>query len=389
MMGNIADTATVMGKSKKSTSRLFGARQVLAFTAGIVLPVALAAGWHLAYGQQGGQSPDRQAVPYEALGAPPSRPASPKPASAPLQPGRQELASTKPAPAAREAQTNGQPVRQERREDPAGIQEEVAAMRRVFKESVSKATIERIDRAIKAWGKAPKLQQIMEERRQRLLGIDQAYFDFVTADAARQFAQAGVLPAESQFFVWADRNPRAQIIVVCFYDAAAKRFEVIGADLISSGNIEKGGDYFETPKGVFENLVENFSYRAQGTPNQEGWRGLGAKDSRVWDFGDQRGLKRYKEGNTMSQMRLLMHSTDPDRGEQRLGRTDSKGCIRISQGLNRFLDTHAILDLHYEQWAKTKPDSWLFKKERKPVEHPGRFLIIGDSSGQNAAQARQ
>lgn len=388
-MGKYHEYGSQMGKSTKSTPRKIGARHVLAFTAGIILPVALAAGWHLAYGQPDGPSPERKAVPYDALGAPNARPVPPKPASAALPVSRQEMASAKPAPGVRDPQPGAQSVRQERPRDPARIQEEVAAMRRVFTESVSKATIGRIEKSIKAWTKTPKLQQIMEERRQRLVGLDQAYLDFVTADAARQLAAAGVSPDDPQFFVWADRNPRAQIIVVCFYDATSKRIEIIGADLISSGNIEKGGDYFQTPTGVFENLVENFSYRAQGTPNQEGWRGLGAKDSRVWDFGDQRGLKKYKDGNTLSQMRLLMHSTDPDRGEQRLGRTDSKGCIRISQGLNRFLDTHAILDLHYEEWAKTKPDSWLLKKDRTPVAHPGRFLIIGDSDAMNVAHAKK
>ena len=88
-------------------------------------------------------------------------------------------------------------------------------------------------------------------------------------------------------------------------------------------------------------------------------------------------------------MRLLMHATDPDRGEQRLGRTDSKGCVRISHSLNRFLDTYAILDSHYEQWAKTKPDSWLLRKDRQPVLYPGKYLVIGDSSSLFHTAAKQ
>ena len=84
-------------------------------------------------------------------------------------------------------------------------------------------------------------------------------------------------------------------------------------------------------------------------------------------------------------MRLLMHSTDPDKGEPRLGRIDSKGCIRISPGLNHFLDSFAILDEHYEEWAKAKPDSWLLKKDRQPVAFPGKYLIVGDSSQRPSA----
>ncbi|WP_173085658.1 hypothetical protein [Fundidesulfovibrio magnetotacticus] len=298
-----------------------------------MLPLVLALGWHAALGQQ--------------------------------DPAGQRLASLS---------DQGQNQR------PPEPDEELSALRATFQDEVRKPTLERIDRYKKLWSKSPKLQDILEERRQRLLSLGERYFDFVRRDVAAQMARSGLRFDGTQFFAYADRNPKAQFIVVGLYDARSERIDILGADLISSGNIEKGGDYFETPIGVFENLLDNFSYRAQGTPNQEGWRGLGAKDSRVWDFGYQRGLKKYKDGNTMSQLRLLMHSTDPERGEPRLGRTDSKGCVRISAGLNRFLDTHAILDSHYEQWAKSRPDSWLFKKERKPTAYPGKYLIIGDSS---------
>jgi len=322
-----------MAASKASKKKRARTRGVLAFTAGLALPAFLAVGWHAAFGQQG-QSP---------LYASYSTPGTVQPAAAP-SPG-----------------------------------EELASLRAEFANAVRKPTLERIERLKKMWSKSAKLQDILEERRKRLLAVDETYYAFVRRDVAAQMAKAGLSFDSTQFFAYADRNPKTQFIVVGLYDATSGRIEILGTDLISSGNIEKGGDYFETPTGVFENNLDNFSYRAQGTPNQEGWRGLGAKDSRVWDFGYQRGLKKYKAGNTMSQLRLLMHSTDPDRGEARLGRTDSKGCVRISQGLNRFLDTYAILDSHYEEWAKTKPDSWLFRKERKPTAYPGKYLVIGDS----------
>jgi len=324
-----------MAASKASKNKRARTRGVLAFAAGLALPVFLAVGWHAALGQQELAKPSLHA----SLPGPGSQ-AAPEP----------------PAPG-----------------------EELASLRAEFANSVRKPTLERIDRFKKLWSKSEKLQEILEERRKRLLTLGEPYFSFVRRDVADQMAKAGLRFEGTQFFAYADRNPKAQFIVVGLYDAATGRMEILGADLISSGNIEKGGDYFETPTGVFENNLDNFSYRAQGTPNQEGWRGLGAKDSRVWDFGFQRGLKKYKAGNTMSQLRLLMHSTDPDRGEPRLGRTDSKGCVRISHGLNRFLDTYAILDSHYEEWAKTRPDSWLFRKERKPTAYPGKYLVIGDS----------
>ncbi|MFP5221413.1 MAG: hypothetical protein ACLGSA_03905 [Acidobacteriota bacterium] len=329
-------------KSKKKSPR---AKLTTAFLAGIALPVCLAVGWHAAYGQQD------------------STPVRTTPASHSQTSGSQ-AASLLP-------------------------HEELAQLRTVFQQGVHKPTIERLERTKKMWASAPKIQQILEQRRLRLERLDQAYFDFARKDVAAQMARAGLGFSGSQYFVYADRNPQAQFILVGLYDASSERIEFLGADLISSGNIEKGGDYFVTPTGVFENAVENFSYRAMGTPNQDGWRGLGSKDSRVWDFGDQKSLKKYKTGETVSQMRLLMHSTDPDKGEPRLGRIDSKGCVRISQGLNRFLDTYAILDRNYEEWAKTKPDSWLLRKDRKPVAYPGRYLIIGDSAPPMQAQARQ
>ena len=330
-------------KSRKKSPRV---KLATAFLAGIALPVGLAVGWHVAYGQQG--SPVL------------------RPSQAPL---------TQDAAPAVQA-------------DAISPHEELSQMRALFQQSVRKPTLDRIERYKKLWSNAPKLQQVLDERRKRLERLDQAYFDFVRKDVATQMSKAGQSFSETQYFAYADRNPQAQFVIVGLYDSSRDHIEFLGADLISSGNIGKGGDYFVTPTGVFENAVENFSYRAMGTPNQDGWRGLGSKDSRVWDFGDQKSIKKYKTGETVSQMRLLMHSTDPDKGEPRLGRIDSKGCVRISQGLNRFLDTYAILDRNYEEWAKTRPDSWLLKKDRKPVAYPGRFLIIGDSAPPLQAQAK-
>jgi len=318
-------------------------KRVNAFLAGLILPVFLVLAWHAAYGQQ--QDAPRKMETASVSVEPPA---------------------ALPAPAFSE-------------------EEEFKHMRQLFETQVFKHTLERLERSKKLWSKSTKIQQIMDERRQRLLALDKPYRDAVREDVRAQLKATGLAFDGSQYFAWADRNPAAQIILVGFYDAKLDRMDFLGADLISSGNLEKGGDYFLTPVGIFENRIDNFGYRAQGTPNQEGWRGLGGKDSRVWDFGYQKSLKKYKGGNTMSEMRLLMHATDPERGEPRLGRIDSKGCVRISQYLNRFLDTYAVLDRHYEEWARTKPDSWLLRKDRQPVGYPGKYLFIGDSSLQHAA----
>lgn len=334
-------------KKKKTVSSPF--KRVNAFLAGLILPVGLVLAWHVAYGQQQHEAPKRMETASVSVDAP----ASPTGLAAPA----------------------------------FSEQEEFDHMHQLFQTQVFKHTLERLEHSKKIWSNSPKIQQIMDERRQRLLALDKPYLDAVREDVRVQLKAAGLQFDGSQYFVWADRNPLAQIILVGFYDAGRDRMDFLGADLISSGTLQKDGDYFLTPVGIFENRVDNFGYRAQGTPNQEGWRGLGGKDSRVWDFGYQKSLKKYKGGNTLSEMRLLMHATDPDKGEPRLGRTDSKGCVRISQYLNRFLDTYALLDRHYEEWAKTRPDSWLLKKDRQPVGYPGKFLFIGDSSLQRNAEA--
>jgi len=268
---------------------------------------------------------------------------------------------------------------------PSPAAQEIAELREEFRTSVYDPTMARLHHYLTTF-RDPKAIKRIEGRVQRMAEPDPAYIGFVTTDALNKLTRDRSTPLDSQYFLYVDRNPAMQAIFVCFYDAASGSVELLGHDLISSGDIKRGADFFETPTGVFEHVLENFDYRALGTPNAEGWRGLGEKDSRVWDFGYQTGLKTYKNGITRSQLRLLLHATDPVAGEERLGRIDSKGCIRISKGLNHFLDIHAILDMHYEEWAKTKPANWLLRKERKPVAFQGKYLVVGDSSPSGGLQ---
>lgn len=92
-------------------------------------------------------------------------------------------------------------------------------------------------------------------------------------------------------------------------------------------------------------------WRAEGTFNAQHIPGLGLKGVRVWDFGWQRANKGWgseEEGD----IRLLLHATDPDYLERRLGRPASKGCVGIPAAMNRFLDHHGILNADYERAAK-------------------------------------
>ncbi|MFP5257639.1 MAG: hypothetical protein ACLGQH_01330 [Acidobacteriota bacterium] len=216
----------------------------------------------------------------------------------------------------------------------------------------------------------------------------QAYRNAVRADALGKLKDAGADLSFSQYFVYADRNPGAQLLILAFYDAASQHVVLLGADFISSGKLRPGEDSFITPLGVFENLPDNWGYRAQGSKNSKGWRGLGARGSRVWDFGYQQAPRQFRQGVYDSQMRLLMHATDPDHGEQRLGGPDSKGCVRVSAAANAFLDRRSILDRHYEQIARTdkERDMWLLRPDRAPVSLPGSYLVVGDSAQGSAAR---
>lgn len=206
------------------------------------------------------------------------------------------------------------------------------------------------------------------------------YLQLIFTDIARMIKNAlRDFFDESQFFVYIDRNFQRQMIVLCFFDMYSKQIEIIGTDKVSTGNPNRKG-HFITPVGFFKNTTEHFGYRALGTKNDKGWRGLGKKGSRVWDFGWQKVLNKKEEERDI---RLLMHATDPDFGETRLGNVDSKGCVRISGRMNNFLDYFGILDKEYEYKYQNglRKVAYLLREDRHPVIFAGQYLIIGDSSG--------
>ncbi|PIT87994.1 MAG: hypothetical protein COU29_04265 [Candidatus Magasanikbacteria bacterium CG10_big_fil_rev_8_21_14_0_10_36_32] len=175
---------------------------------------------------------------------------------------------------------------------------------------------------------------------------------------------------ELQYFVFVDRNENRQNIMVGFFKTDGT-ISVIGWDKVSTGNPMRAKHYI-TPTGIFENSVKHMSYRAQGTRNSKGWMGLGVKNSRVWDFGWQKSIKK----GFPFDIRMMMHATDPNFGEPRLGKRDSKGCIRVSAKMNNFLDLYGIIDSDYEDHPKQ--GKRIFRKDRKIVSFSGRYLIIGD-----------
>ena len=199
-------------------------------------------------------------------------------------------------------------------------------------------------------------------------------------------ARAGLatanMPIERpQLLVIVDRNPRVQEIVVVLAVPQGE-WQVVGGAHVSTGSTGRW-DHYVTPVGVFHASTDILGYRAQGTKNENGIRGLGVKGSRVWDFGWQVAMKGWTDPpnkGDRTAIRLEMHATDPDVLEQRLGRPASQGCIRIPTAMNRFLDRHGVLDADYERAADTDVRfRAVLLPNRTPTPLAGNTLVVVDS----------
>ena len=217
------------------------------------------------------------------------------------------------------------------------------------------------------------ISQIFAEKIGNTANLDPGYINLTRQYALLRISQNPNI-VSSQYLLYVDRNPREQNVYICFYDADWKNIFFIGGAKTSTGNGNRKGDFFETPVGFLDNDPIILGYRAQGTKNKKGWMGLGVKNSRVWDFGWQ---KTVKYGHTC-EIRLLMHATDPGQGEPRLGSTDSKGCVRLSNKMARFIDYYGLIDRKYEE-SQDKSRRALLAPDRKPVKNAGSFVLVGDS----------
>lgn len=183
-----------------------------------------------------------------------------------------------------------------------------------------------------------------------------------------------------QLLVVVDRSltGQAMALVLARQDRA---WEVLGGTRVSTGQ-EGRFDHYVTPTGVFQHTADILDYRAEGTLNENGIRGLGVKGMRVWDFGWQMATKGWRRDGEQGQIRMEMHATDPTYLAQRIGRTASQGCIRIPEAMNRFLDWHGVLDVDYERAANDDIRyRALLLHGRRPSLLAGNTLIVIDSSG--------
>jgi hypothetical protein len=176
-----------------------------------------------------------------------------------------------------------------------------------------------------------------------------------------------------------DRNPAAQLLVIILAHPD-RNWQLVGGSRVSTGQAGRHG-YFITPTGVFQHTDSILDYRAEGTFNENHVRGLGRKGMRVWDFGWVTAVKGWRTDGETGEIRLLLHATDPDLLERRLGRPASEGCIRISAAMNEFLDRYGVLDADYETAAAVDPSyNAVLRPDRTPTSLAGRILVIIDSS---------
>jgi hypothetical protein len=110
---------------------------------------------------------------------------------------------------------------------------------------------------------------------------------------------------------------------------------------------------------------------------------------RAWDFGWHWAERGWVEDRSEAPIRFLLHATDPEVLEPRLGAPGSQGCIRIGAAMNRFLDVNGILDAELERLSATQPRiAALLLPERRPTPIAGRLVIVVDSAAPALSQAR-
>ncbi|AYY57095.1 hypothetical protein EGY20_10495 [Burkholderia multivorans] len=194
----------------------------------------------------------------------------------------------------------------------------------------------------------------------------------------RALAAADLADLAGEYVVMVDRAPNVQALFVYFRATPANAWLLIGAAPVATG-LPGQYDHFLTPLGVFHHSPDHMDFRAEGTTNENGIRGYGHRDMRIFDFGWVDGERGWGKGGK-SAMRFQMHATDPDRLEPLLGIRHSKGCVRIPASLNTFLDRHGILDDDYQARVEAGKSLWVLRGDREISPIAGRYLVVIDSA---------
>jgi lipoprotein-anchoring transpeptidase ErfK/SrfK len=225
---------------------------------------------------------------------------------------------------------------------------------------------------------ATEIQQAMARAIPHQIHLSAARQEALISLAQQMAADDHLFIRRPQLVLIVDRASSAQLMALTLARPDGD-WEILGTSDVSTGKPGRK-QHFKTPVGVLLNDGSELGYRAQGTYNQNHIRGLGVKGMRVWDFGWQTSDDWRTPGATM-QVRVEMHATDPAVLEQRLGRADSEGCIRLPDALNRFLDRRGIIDADLERLGETDAGYHaLLSPYLAPTPIAGDSVIVVDSS---------
>ncbi|HFU75902.1 MAG TPA: hypothetical protein ENK66_06610 [Arcobacter sp.] len=186
-----------------------------------------------------------------------------------------------------------------------------------------------------------------------------------------------------------------QTLIIFLYDKKNDVFHKIGTDLISSGDKNREGEitwgddhFFDTPTGVFQ-IKEG--WRSEGqykTYKDETYQPYGSKDRFIFHVGkiettrynvfDRNKQKIINQKNWViidDTVNFALHS---HRSKAPLGIASSHGCVRMSDELNYFLDTNAVLHKRF-----FRDDKWRLRFTKKPKnlkyqEFAGEYIVIFD-----------
>lgn len=191
----------------------------------------------------------------------------------------------------------------------------------------------------------------------------------------------GVTIENPQILFIVDRAANVQRLWVVFASASTGKWNVIGAVKVSTGKPYRY-EHYKTPLGVMINNNVNPGYRALGTRNKYGIRGIGAKGMRVWDFGWQTTTDWKDPTGRPAIVQLEMHATDPTYLSQLLGEPISEGCIHIPAKFNTFADQNGLID--GEMDPSDADVKWLWGTHHNQSPLAGDKVIVIDTSEPNA-----
>jgi lipoprotein-anchoring transpeptidase ErfK/SrfK len=184
-----------------------------------------------------------------------------------------------------------------------------------------------------------------------------------------------------------------QLYIVALYEKRLHKLRLIGADLISSGNMEreieirKGDDhYFKTPDGIFSikgGWRSDGKYNSDNTIQGYGEKGrfiyyLGKQSTLRYNVFDNNGSKIYDKEKwklLKDDLNFALHS---HKSTKRMGKPYSHGCVRMTNEMNYFLDNTAVLHKNFFKNGK-----WELKYSKEPESqnyrnYAGEYLVIFD-----------